>query len=171
MARGGGPTSSHVLLQSVLQLATRNTEQPRCAGDVAIGPAGCPLHRCFDQLLQGVRIQPLLDDFLAVRRCHKVVLHCIVQASTARLFAQQGHPLLLLASVAEAEKRFGPADALVNNAGVMLLGNMAEQAPTEWERMLDVNVKGLLNGVHASRHNPERARLRFMSEEIAEIRY
>lgn len=98
--------------------------------------------------------------------------------ATARLFAQQGHPLLLLArrierlqalnlpnalcravdvtdreallaAVVEAEKRFGPADALVNNAGVMLLGNMAEQDPAEWERMLDVNVKGLLNGVHA----------------------
>lgn len=98
--------------------------------------------------------------------------------ATARLFAQQGHPLLLLArrierlealqlpnalcravdvtdreallaAVHEAEKRFGPADALVNNAGVMLLGNMAEQDPAEWERMLDVNVKGLLNGVHA----------------------
>ncbi|MBD9675297.1 SDR family oxidoreductase [Pseudomonas sp. PDM18] len=98
--------------------------------------------------------------------------------ATARLFSQQGHPLLLLArrverlealqlpnslcravdvtnrealeaAVAEAEKRFGPADALVNNAGVMLLGNMVEQDPAEWERMLDVNVKGLLNGVHA----------------------
>ncbi|WP_160287824.1 SDR family oxidoreductase [Pseudomonas knackmussii] len=98
--------------------------------------------------------------------------------ATARLFAAQGHPLLLLArridrlkamklpnalcravdvtdraallaAVKEAEERFGPADALVNNAGVMLLGNMAEQDPAEWERMLDVNVKGLLNGVHA----------------------
>ncbi|WP_236201115.1 SDR family oxidoreductase [Pseudomonas pseudonitroreducens] len=98
--------------------------------------------------------------------------------ATARLFSQQGHPLLLLArrierlealklpnalcravdvtdreallaAVEEAEKRFGPADALVNNAGVMLLGNMVEQDPAEWERMLDVNVKGLLNGVHA----------------------
>ncbi|MFJ3053074.1 SDR family oxidoreductase [Pseudomonas nitroreducens] len=98
--------------------------------------------------------------------------------ATARLFSKQGHPLLLLArrierlealelpnalcravdvtdrdalmaAVEEAEKRFGPADALVNNAGVMLLGNMVEQDPAEWERMLDVNVKGLLNGVHA----------------------
>ncbi|MCJ1879499.1 SDR family oxidoreductase [Pseudomonas nitroreducens] len=98
--------------------------------------------------------------------------------ATARLFSRQGHPLLLLArrierlealklpnalcravdvtdreallaAVEEAEKRFGPADALVNNAGVMLLGNMVKQDPAEWERMLDVNVKGLLNGVHA----------------------
>ncbi|MCU1732070.1 MULTISPECIES: SDR family oxidoreductase [unclassified Pseudomonas] len=95
----------------------------------------------------------------------------------ARLFSQAGHPLLLLArrlermqalelpdtlcravdirdreafaaAVAEAEATYGPADALVNNAGVMLLGQMHEQDPAQWERMLDVNVKGLLNGIH-----------------------
>ncbi|MCU0118898.1 SDR family oxidoreductase [Pseudomonas sp. B2M1-30] len=55
----------------------------------------------------------------------------------------------LLAAVAEAEARFGPADALINNAGVMLLGEMSKQDPAQWEQMLDVNVKGLLNGVHA----------------------
>jgi NADP-dependent 3-hydroxy acid dehydrogenase YdfG len=43
----------------------------------------------------------------------------------------------------------GPADALVNNAGVMLLGQMHEQDPEQWDRMFDINVKGLLNGVHA----------------------
>lgn len=31
----------------------------------------------------------------------------------------------------------------------MLLGAMAKQDPDEWQRMLDVNVKGLLNGIHA----------------------
>jgi NADP-dependent 3-hydroxy acid dehydrogenase YdfG len=55
----------------------------------------------------------------------------------------------LLAAVAEAEAQFGPADALINNAGVMLLGEMSKQDPTQWDQMLDVNVKGLLNGVHA----------------------
>ncbi|MNJ58724.1 putative oxidoreductase [compost metagenome] len=49
----------------------------------------------------------------------------------------------------EAEAQYGPADAIVNNAGVMLLGDTATQAPEQWERMLDVNVKGLLNGIHA----------------------
>lgn len=55
----------------------------------------------------------------------------------------------LLAAVAEAEAQFGPADALINNAGVMLLGEMSKQDPAQWDQMLDVNVKGLLNGVHA----------------------
>ena len=101
-----------------------------------------------------------------------------IGAATAQLLSAQGHPLLLLArrvermqalalpdclcravditdrgavlkAVAEAEQLFGPVDGLVNNAGVMLLGNMLEQDPSEWEQMLDVNVKGLLNGIHA----------------------
>lgn len=55
----------------------------------------------------------------------------------------------LLAAVAEAEAQFGPTDALINNAGVMLLGEMSKQDPAQWDQMLDVNVKGLLNGVHA----------------------
>lgn len=55
----------------------------------------------------------------------------------------------LLAAVREAEERFGPADALINNAGVMLLGEISKQDPAQWEQMLDVNVKGLLNGIHA----------------------
>lgn len=101
-----------------------------------------------------------------------------IGAATAKLFSAQGHALLLLArrlpnlqalalpnclcrevdicdraavlaAVAEAEAQFGPADGLVNNAGVMLLGRISEQDPAEWQRMLDVNVKGLLNGIHA----------------------
>ncbi|MNJ46415.1 putative oxidoreductase [compost metagenome] len=54
-----------------------------------------------------------------------------------------------VAAVKEAEALYGPADALINNAGVMLLGQMHEQDPSQWEQMLDVNVKGLLNGIHA----------------------
>ncbi|WP_317204498.1 SDR family oxidoreductase [Janthinobacterium sp.] len=101
-----------------------------------------------------------------------------IGAATARLFSAAGHPLLLLArrlerlqalelpdtlcvaldvcdraamrdAVAMAERHYGPADALVNNAGVMLLGAMSRQDPAEWDSMLDVNVKGLLNGIHA----------------------
>ncbi|KGH28554.1 SDR family oxidoreductase [Comamonas testosteroni] len=98
--------------------------------------------------------------------------------ATARLFSSLGYPLLLLArrldkmqalnlpkalalsvdvtdraalgaAVQEGEKRFGPVDAIINNAGVMLLGEITRQDPDQWERMLDVNVKGVLNGVHA----------------------
>jgi NADP-dependent 3-hydroxy acid dehydrogenase YdfG len=98
--------------------------------------------------------------------------------ATAKLLSRRGHALLLLArrlepmlqlqlpnslalsvdvsdraavlaAVAQAEQRFGPVDAIINNAGVMLLGNVATQDPGEWDRMLDINVRGLLNGIHA----------------------
>ncbi|MEJ2794343.1 SDR family oxidoreductase [Iodobacter sp. LRB] len=55
----------------------------------------------------------------------------------------------LLAAVQEAEAQFGPADGIINNAGMMLLGEMSKQNPAEWDSMFDVNVKGLLNGIHA----------------------
>lgn len=51
------------------------------------------------------------------------------------------------AAVLEAEKRFGKVDLLVNNAGVMLLGNVWKQDPSEWQTMLDTNVMGVLNGM------------------------
>ncbi|SCD65925.1 NADP-dependent 3-hydroxy acid dehydrogenase YdfG [Streptomyces sp. Termitarium-T10T-6] len=44
---------------------------------------------------------------------------------------------------------FGPTDLLVNNAGAMLLGRIADQPVDEWERMIDINVKGLLYATRA----------------------
>lgn len=98
--------------------------------------------------------------------------------ATAHLFSQAGHPLLLMArrlelleelnlpntlcrfvdvsntfefknAVQAAEEQFGSVDCLINNAGVMLLGNMDTQSPDEWKQMLDTNVMGVLNGIHA----------------------
>ncbi|EOG7702888.1 SDR family oxidoreductase [Vibrio parahaemolyticus] len=96
----------------------------------------------------------------------------------ARRFSEEGHPLLLVArrverlealnlpntlcekvdvtdqaslitAIEKAEAQFGPADLLVNNAGVMLLGQIDTQDAAEWKRMFDVNVLGLLNGMHS----------------------
>ncbi|MCT4565312.1 MAG: SDR family oxidoreductase [Maledivibacter sp.] len=96
---------------------------------------------------------------------------------TAIQLSNMGHPLLLLSrrvekmeelnlpntlcrsvdvtdleamkkAIDEAEALYGKVDCLINNAGIMLLGNMNEQAPKEWSNMFDVNVKGLLNGIH-----------------------
>ena len=56
--------------------------------------------------------------------------------------------LAMQAAITEAEQEFGPSDCLINNAGVMLLGLMHEQDPKEWQMMLDVNVMGVMNGIH-----------------------
>ena len=50
-------------------------------------------------------------------------------------------------AVDQAEKIYGETDLIVNNAGVMLLGNAAKQNPQEWQQMLNINVMGVLNGV------------------------
>ncbi|KZL19874.1 putative oxidoreductase [Pseudovibrio axinellae] len=101
-----------------------------------------------------------------------------IGAAIAKSFSAAGHPLLLLArrvekmeaqglpntlcravdvtnrqqlvaAVEEAEKAYGAPDAIVNNAGCMLLGDLSTQDPAEWDRMIDLNVKGVLNGIHA----------------------
>jgi NADP-dependent 3-hydroxy acid dehydrogenase YdfG len=101
-----------------------------------------------------------------------------IGAATAKLLSEKGHPLLLMArrvdkmhqlnlpntvickvdvtdlaslenAVKEAEAKFGPVDLLVNNSGLMQLGQVAVQDPKEWKNMYDVNCLGLLNGIHA----------------------
>lgn len=101
-----------------------------------------------------------------------------IGAAVAKQLSEQGHPLLLLArrvdrlealalpnticlavditdkqavdsAIAQAEAKFGEADLLVNNAGVMKLGQIEDQQAAEWQAMYDVNVMGLLNGMQA----------------------
>jgi NADP-dependent 3-hydroxy acid dehydrogenase YdfG len=44
---------------------------------------------------------------------------------------------------------FGRVDILVNNAGIMPLSLMAALKIDEWDRMIDVNIRGVLNGIAA----------------------
>ncbi|MFG2004755.1 SDR family oxidoreductase [Spirillospora sp. NPDC048911] len=54
------------------------------------------------------------------------------------------------AFVEEARDRFGRVDVLVSNAGVMPLSRLDSLLADEWDRMIDVNVRGLLHGVAAA---------------------
>lgn len=98
--------------------------------------------------------------------------------ATAKAFSRAGYPLLLLArrldrleglglpntlcrkadvrdreaitsAVKEAEKVYGPTDCLFNNAGIARLADIARQDPGEWDEMIDINVKGVMNALFA----------------------
>ena len=98
--------------------------------------------------------------------------------ATARAFAKAGHPVLLMArrldrlqalglpnavirqvdvrdraaiaaAVSEAEAEHGPVDMMFANAGIARLGDISRQPPEEWDEMIDINTKGVLNSVHA----------------------
>lgn len=95
---------------------------------------------------------------------------------TAKQLSAQGHPLLLIArrldrlqalnlpnaicaqvdvtdknafkaAIEQATEQYGPVDLLINNAGVMQLGQIDVQDASEWQAMYNVNVLGLLNGM------------------------
>jgi NADP-dependent 3-hydroxy acid dehydrogenase YdfG len=53
------------------------------------------------------------------------------------------------ALVKGAIDNYGRIDAIVNNAGIMPIAPMAALKVEEWDRMIDVNIKGLLYGVAA----------------------
>ncbi|WP_370947032.1 SDR family oxidoreductase [Amycolatopsis sp. cg5] len=49
-----------------------------------------------------------------------------------------------------AQREHGRVDVLVNNAGVMPLSRLDSLLVDEWDRMIDVNIRGLLNGIAAA---------------------
>ncbi|MBK2357405.1 SDR family oxidoreductase [Francisella hispaniensis] len=101
-----------------------------------------------------------------------------IGAAIAKRFSEAGHSLLLIGrriekieelnlpnalirkvdvtdaqalknAIKEAEAEYGPVELLVNNAGLMLLGQIDTQDPIEWQKMYEVNVLALLNGIQS----------------------
>lgn len=46
-----------------------------------------------------------------------------------------------------AQSRFGRVNAVINNAGVMPLSSLEALKIEEWNRMIDVNIRGVLHGI------------------------
>jgi len=53
-------------------------------------------------------------------------------------------------AVERTVQELGRLDTVINNAGVMLLGDAGEAPLEEWERMVAINVQGLLYVAHAA---------------------
>ncbi len=98
--------------------------------------------------------------------------------AVARVFSAAGHPVLLMArrldrmealnlpnsicrkvdvrdrdaiaqAVSDAEAQYGPVDMMFANAGLARLADIGRQPPEEWDEMIDINTKGMMNTVHA----------------------
>ena len=53
------------------------------------------------------------------------------------------------ATVAAAEDAFGPVSVLVNNAGIVRFGPIAETEPATWRQVIDINLTGTYLGIRA----------------------
>jgi len=98
--------------------------------------------------------------------------------AVAKTFSAAGHPVLMMArrlermealnlpdsmarkvdvrdraaiaaAVKEAEEKYGPVDMMFANAGIARLADIGRQPPEEWDEMIDINTKGMLNTIHA----------------------
>ncbi|WP_334187191.1 SDR family oxidoreductase [Noviherbaspirillum sp.] len=49
-----------------------------------------------------------------------------------------------------AQAEFGRVDVMINNAGVMPLSKLEALKVDEWNRMIDVNIRGVLHGIAAA---------------------
>jgi len=48
-----------------------------------------------------------------------------------------------------AANAFGRVDGVINNAGIMPLSTIRKGRVDEWDQMIDVNIKGVMYGIHA----------------------
>lgn len=54
------------------------------------------------------------------------------------------------ALVDRAVSAYGRVDVVINNAGLMAIAPMSDSRVDEWERMIDINIKGVLYGIAAA---------------------
>lgn len=95
-------------------------------------------HRVFLGARRTDRLEALTDDLVGAGGT----------AAFRRLDVTDAAGMCAFVEAAHAE--FGRVDVVVNNAGVMPLSPLAALRVEEWDRMLDVNVRGVLHGIAAA---------------------
>jgi NADP-dependent 3-hydroxy acid dehydrogenase YdfG len=82
-----------------------------------------------------------------------------IEKLAKEIHANGGNALAVMVDVTQREQvkglvekavgQFGRVDVILNNAGIMPLSTMDSLHVDEWDKMIDVNIKGVLNGIAA----------------------
>ncbi|MBX9876892.1 MAG: SDR family NAD(P)-dependent oxidoreductase [Candidatus Obscuribacterales bacterium] len=94
------------------------------------------------------------DISLVARRTHR--LESVAQTISTNkgksltIAADITDPKEALRAVNETREHFGRVDILVNNAGIMLLGPIDGANIEDWQRMVNINIMGLMYCTHAA---------------------
>ena len=108
------------------------------------------------------------DAALFAREGARLVLTDVQERGAEELLASLGTEAIFLIHdvaseedwahvVATAEARFGRVDGLVNNAGLMVMGDVLRTSLAEWRRVMSVNLDGVFLGCRAVLPALERA--------------
>ena len=108
----------------------------------------------------GARGQGEAEARLFVAEGAKVVIGDILEAEGKQVADDLGDDALFVpldvtdegswaAAVTAAEERFGPVNVLVNNAGILSFGAIHRIDRAEFEKVMSVNVTGVLLGIQA----------------------
>jgi len=52
--------------------------------------------------------------------------------------------------VSDTARRHGRLDFMFNNAGIAIFGNAKDMTREDWQRLVDVNIRGVIHGIQAA---------------------
>lgn len=107
-------------------------------GEATVRRLAADGHRVFAGARRSPRLQQLTEEITGDGGTAAFARLDVTDAADFAAFA------------AAALDRFGRIDVLVNNAGVMPLSPLAALRTGEWDRMIDVNLRGVLHGIAAA---------------------
>jgi NAD(P)-dependent dehydrogenase (short-subunit alcohol dehydrogenase family) len=134
---------------------TRQTSASRFSGSVAIVTGGASgIGRAIGEQLVAAGAHVVLADIDGKRADHAV--EALTRRNTAAFGSISAAALdvcdaaAVLRLVDDVVDQHGRLDMMFNNAGIVLGGNTHEMTRQQWDRIIDVNLNGVVNGVLAA---------------------